>query len=190
VLDQLRVFRPSGADQDRRGAVTRPDAEKALERAGSRATTLLLVDLDDFAKINERHGTGAGDRVLRIVASILRNTLRAKDVAGRHDGPGGGGFLVLLPARDRQLGELIARRIRARIRRAIIPARSANGVPVRISNLTVSIGAAVSDPTTVRTRNLAELLRQADAALHQARSRGGDQIVVAGGVAGILSRAP
>jgi diguanylate cyclase (GGDEF)-like protein len=152
-------------------------AEATLDRITGRASALLLVEPDGFG----RHGVLAGEMVLRAVASVLRNTLRGSDLAGRFGRHGGGEFLVLLPARDRQLGELIARRIRARIRRAIITVRSDAGEPVVISNLATSIGVAVSDPTTCRRLTLTDLLRQADAALLQARSRGGDQVVVAGG---------
>ena len=97
-------------------------AEHALERAGNRATCLLLVAVDGFHRITEVHGQLAGDMVLRGVVTALRGALRATDVAGRHEGHGGDEVLVLLPARDRQLGELIARRIQSRVRRAVIPA--------------------------------------------------------------------
>lgn len=152
-------------------------ASEVFEASGSRATALLLIDLDGVATLNALHGDQAGDAVLQAAASILTDALRSTDVTGRH---GGDGFLVLLPARDRQLGELIARRIRARVRRAIIPVRSLHGEPTIITRLRTSIGVAVNDPSTARTRTLDELLQQADAALCAAKSGGGDRIVVAG----------
>jgi diguanylate cyclase (GGDEF)-like protein len=155
-------------------------AEEALASAGNRASTLLLIDLDGFKKVNDTHGHLAGDAVLRAASAVLTDTIRSTDVAGRYGGHGGDEFLVLLPSRDRQLGEMIARRIRVRIRRAIIPITSVHGVPVVLSGLAASIGAAVTDPTTSRRLTLAELLQQADAALLQAKNNGGDQIVVAG----------
>ena len=183
----------------RRGAVTQSDtdlcsktglldrwgwaerAEEALVRTGNRASALLLLDVDGFTYINDVYGQPAADAVLQAAASVLRDALRTTDVAGRYGGHGGDEFLVLLPARDRQLGELIARRIRARIRRAIIPVRDADGETVVVSRVTVSIGVAVTDPCTGNRLNLSELLRQADAALVQAQHNGGDQILVAGG---------
>lgn len=163
-------------------------AEQALAGAGSRASALLLVDLDSFTAINDTHGQPAGDAVLRSAATVLKDTVRTTDVAGRYGGHGGDEFLVLLPARDRQLGELIARRIRARIRRAIIPVLSAQGEPVVLSGIAASIGVAVNDPSTARTLTLIELIRQADAALLQAKNNGGDQVVVAGGGMARLTR--
>src|SRR5262245_56732315 len=91
-------------------------AAYALARAGNRAA-LLLVHLDTMGSIVDLHGPAAGTVVQRRAARVLRRALRATDIVGH----GGDEFLVLLPARDRQLGELIARRIRSRIRRAIIP---------------------------------------------------------------------
>jgi diguanylate cyclase (GGDEF)-like protein len=176
-LDTVAVDKLAGL-LDRLGWDER--AEWALSRAGGRATALLLVELDGLARITEQLGHTAGRLVLRAAASVMRKALRATDLAGRYGGPGGDEFLVLLPARDRQLGELIARRIRSRIRRAIIPVRSAVGEPVVVSDLATSIGLAVNDPTTARRHTLMELVRQADAALLQAKSRGGNQIVVAG----------
>ena len=161
-------------------------AEETLVRTGNRASALLLLDVDSFTYINNLHGQLAGAAVLRAAASILRDALRTTDVAGRYGGHGGDEFLVLLPARDRQLGELIARRIRARIRRAIIPTLSAHAEPLVLTGLTASIGIAINDPATTRAVPLLDLIRQADAALLAAKNRGGDQVVVAGGCAASL----
>jgi diguanylate cyclase (GGDEF)-like protein len=154
-------------------------AAEALAAAGNRASALLLIDLDNVPLLAAVHGDPAGDAVLQAAASILTDALRATDIAG-HGGHGGDEFLVLLPARDRQLGELIARRIRARIRRAIIPTLSAHGEPIIITDVRASIGVAIHDPSTARTLTLDDLLRQADAALLAARNHGGDQTIVAG----------
>lgn len=162
-------------------------AAAALAGAGRRASSLLLIRLDDLDAISEVHGQRAGDAVVQAVTGVLTAALRRTDVAGRY-GHGGDGFLVLLPARDRQLGEMIARRIRARIRRAIIPCMSARGEAVVVSGLAVSVGVAVTDPTTSRRLTLTELICQADVASLQAKAHGGDRIMVAGGRAWLASR--
>ncbi|HET9143453.1 diguanylate cyclase [Actinophytocola sp.] len=154
-------------------------AEKALAATGNRATALLLVELEGLHRITEQHGRRACAAVRRAVTSALLSALRGTDVAGRV-GHEGDGFLVLLPARDRHRGELIARRIRTRIRRAIIPVLSATGTGVVITNLAASVGVAVSDPSTSRSLTLPELVQQADIAVLRARSQGGDQVIVAG----------
>jgi GGDEF domain-containing protein len=50
-----------------------------------------------------------------------------------------------------------------------------------ITNVTASVGVAVSDPTTAQPLSLPDLVHQADVALLQARNHGGDQVIVAGG---------
>jgi diguanylate cyclase (GGDEF)-like protein len=175
VTEPGAVFRGTAGLLDRSDWMSR--ASDALAATGNRASALLLIDLDGFPALIGLHGDPAGDTVLRATAAILTDALRSTDVTGRH---GGDEFLVLLPARDRQLGEMIARRIRSRIRRAIIPTISAHGEPIVISGLRASIGVAIHDPTTARTLTLDELIRQADAALLAARTRGGDQLIVAG----------
>lgn len=156
-------------------------ADSALAGAANRASALLLIGLDGFDRFDDAHGHLAADTVVRTVATVLAGAVRDTDVTARYNGHGGDEFLVLLPARDRQLGEMIARRIRARIRRAIIPIVTASGESVVVTGLTVSVGGAVTDPTTCRRLTLSELVRQADAALLQARTNGGDQVVMAGG---------
>jgi len=92
----------------------------------------LMVDLDDFRKINEAYGYAFGDAVLRDFAQLLRNCLRQGDVASRY---GGEEFLCLLPDCDGQNALAVAERIRTGTEKLDFPMGKA---PVKI---TVSIGA-------------------------------------------------
>ncbi len=56
--------------------------------------SVLVVDMDRFKKINDTHGHAEGDKVLRLVAEVLRKTTRKVDIVGRH---GGDEFVVILP---------------------------------------------------------------------------------------------
>ena len=58
---------------------------------------VLLIDIDHFKKVNDRHGHLVGDEALRAVATILRSAIRAKDVIGRF---GGEEFVIALPDTD------------------------------------------------------------------------------------------
>ncbi|MGC4120669.1 MAG: GGDEF domain-containing protein [Myxococcales bacterium] len=71
--------------------------ELALSRRTGRPGSLLVVDLDDFKRVNDERGHLAGDEVLRQVASFLRAHLRTEDVICR---TGGDEFAVLLPQTD------------------------------------------------------------------------------------------
>ena len=74
----------------------------------------IVLDLDHFKALNDRHGHQAGDEVLECVGAALRHGVRASDFAGRW---GGEEFVVLLPATERE-GALARRRVAARGSRA------------------------------------------------------------------------
>jgi diguanylate cyclase (GGDEF)-like protein len=82
------------------GLLNRLSFEEELERHLARGRrygltgALIVIDLNDFKSINERHGVRAGDRVLIVVAAALSNRLRATDLLAR---VGGDQFAVLLP---------------------------------------------------------------------------------------------
>jgi diguanylate cyclase (GGDEF)-like protein len=124
-----------------------------------RPYSILLVDLDHFKAINDRHGHAAGDRVLREVAVTLLGSLRGADRAFRY---GGEEFLVLVPETTREGAEAVAERIRERIEKA--PIREG---PTRIY-VTVSVGGAEAGDDDVLVR--------ADRALYRAKRSGRNRV--------------
>src|ERR1043165_9131287 len=83
-----------------------------------RPLSVILLDIDFFKQINDRHGHHAGDEVLRNTAATIRKQLRTEDVFARY---GGEEFAISL--RDTALGEalLVAERLRQRIARSASP---------------------------------------------------------------------
>jgi diguanylate cyclase (GGDEF)-like protein len=81
-----------------------------LERANRyvRPMAVILLDLDNFKEINDRHGHTTGDRVLALVAGVLGAHLRKTDIAARY---GGDEFAVILPETDLASAAVIAERI-------------------------------------------------------------------------------
>jgi diguanylate cyclase (GGDEF)-like protein len=138
------------------------------ERFGS-ALTLVLADIDDFKRINDRFGHHVGDEALRRFAGLLTAELREIDVAGRL---GGEEFAVLLPETDLD-GAVVAA---GRIRRAIEESELVLSEAVRI-RFTASLGVASyeGDPAD-------RLLQRADAALYQAKAAGKNRVAAAGAV--------
>ena len=85
-------------------------------RHGTKAASVLLLDLDDFKAVNDTYGHLAGDRVLRQVSAEVQRTIRTEDVLGRW-----GGEELLLVARG--IGRPAARRLGERVRVAVAALR-------------------------------------------------------------------
>lgn len=122
--------------------------------------SLIMIDLDELKKINDRFGHHVGDGFLKEVARIVRVNTRASDVAARW---GGDEFMLLTPGTDSVGASNIAERIRAQVERCTIKLA---GKELRI---TISAG-IVSYPTHASV--LPELLKEADEAMYNAK-RGG-----------------
>lgn len=141
-------------------------AEVARAVRTSSPLAVALLDLDRFKQINDTHGHLVGDDVLRAIAGTMTGVLREYDVAGRF---GGEEFVMLLPHTRAPDALRIAERVRAHIAR--LPIATPSGEPIGV---TVSIGVAALDAGS--SRELAELLAAADAALYRAKASGRDQV--------------
>lgn len=140
----------------------------------------LHLDLDGFKGVNDRHGHPAGDRVLRVVAAILREETRSGDTVAR---PGGDEFVLLLPG---MVSATALDRLACRIiERIEAPIDLGGGMQARIS---ASIGVAVS--ADYAGDGPAAMAAEADEALYAAkragrgrhcRARGSDGAAAAGG---------
>ena len=142
--------------------------ETALARArvdGS-ATALLFLDLDDFKIVNDRHGHSAGDDLLRQVAGRLRGTVRADDLLARQ---GGDEFLLLLVDLPPEGARAITDRVAGDLVTALSPPFSVGDATARIGT---SIGVSVVVAGDARPD---DVLRQADAAMYDAKAAGRNQ---------------
>lgn len=130
------------------------------------ACSLVLINLDRFSLVNERHGSRAGDEVLRHIAAQARTLVRPEDLVGRTSSAE---FALMLFATPAVGAEAVARRLKVTL--ASRPPRVGGaGIPV-----TASMGIAEwrpGAPLEVRA-----LLKEADLAVQQAKSRGRDTIV-------------
>lgn len=150
-------------------------AGKELARAQRTGTPLgiLMIDIDHFKALNDRHGHLAGDEVLKGVSRALQQGMRPYDLAGRF---GGEEFVLLLPGVG--VGELgyVAERIRDRISGLAVPVVGLDGEPARLGSISVSVGAAVSPADA---SELDRLLLAADTALLEAKEAGRNQVRLA-----------
>ena len=126
---------------------------------------VLMIDVDHFKSINDGLGHAGGDAVLREVAERLRHRVRLEDVVGRW---GGEEFLVLSAIADADAAAVLAERLRAAI--ADEPFEIEGAGTIRV---TVSIGCAAG------AGDAEALVREADAALYEAKALGRNRFIVA-----------
>jgi diguanylate cyclase (GGDEF)-like protein/PAS domain S-box-containing protein len=132
----------------------------ALERPGAQIAVALL-DIDNFKLVNDSLGHSAGDELLRKVAPLLTEALRPGDSIGRL---GGDEFVVLL---EQVPDELTAARIAERIVEAFeVPFELAAGEHFAKASLGIALAGGEDE------REPAALIRDADAAMYQAKARG------------------
>jgi diguanylate cyclase (GGDEF)-like protein len=129
----------------------------------------IVLDLDHFKALNDRHGHQAGDEVLEGVGTALRTTVRASDFAGRW---GGEEFVVLLPDTDHEGALQAAETLRSRLDGLAVP-----GV---IAHLTASLGVATLPD---HAADGPALIRAADRALYAAKAGGRNRVATPGGPA-------
>lgn len=134
----------------------------------NRHFTIILFDLDDFARINANYSHQFGDRVLREIGFILMNLLRGIDIVARY---GGEEFIALLPETDLEGARSVAKRIQNKISRLEV----ADGNVRLLEKITVS-GAICFFPE--HGASVDEILKKADRGINQAKRSGKNTIVV------------
>jgi diguanylate cyclase (GGDEF)-like protein len=128
--------------------------------------SLLMLDLDGFKPLNDRHGHLFGDLVLKRVGRVLRRAVRDADTPCRY---GGEEFAVILPETDRLGGYAVAERIRRRVRRSFAE-RAVGGQQVEVA----LSGGIASFP--VDGEEPSALIARADQALYSAKRLGKDRV--------------
>jgi diguanylate cyclase (GGDEF)-like protein len=124
---------------------------------------LIVLDVDDFKKINDHFGHSVGDLLLQSIANTIKETIRETDIASRY---GGEEFAILLPDTDREGVGKAAEKIRSAI--ASMPFTVPDtGIATRV---TVSLGVSVFDG------NRRDFFNAADRALYISKSKGKNQV--------------
>ena len=144
-------------------------AHESMRQARRRSEPLsvLIVDVDHFKQINDGHGHGVGDQVLRQLAAVLPASLRSRDRLGRI---GGEEFLAVLPGASLEQALAIAERMRQSVAAAAVEGDAG------LIAVTVSIGVAANGPAAEPVDRLVE---RADSALYRAKSQGRNAVAAA-----------
>src|SRR5689334_25175403 len=153
------------------GLANRRRFERQLEREVGRTErfnhpfSLLMLDIDNFKKLNDSFGHDAGDDAIRRISRVLREGTRGIDLSARI---GGEEFAVLLVETSKAGGLEVAERLRVAIKALEIP---------RAGHITASFGVAEC-PGDAQTA--ADILKASDVALYEAKRNGRDQVVAMG----------
>jgi diguanylate cyclase (GGDEF)-like protein len=130
--------------------------------------SMLVIDVDDFKRINDELGHKKGDEALVAITEIIRRNLRKVDMPFRY---GGEEIVILLPGTP----EFEALHTAERLRRVISQYRGFKDAFGKVRDLSVSVGVSVY-PDTARTGE--QLFSQADEAMYRAKQRGKNQVVL------------
>jgi diguanylate cyclase (GGDEF)-like protein len=132
--------------------------------------SLVMVDIDHFKQVNDTFGHGEGDKVLCQIASMLKTSVRKKDIVARY---GGEEFILILPEAGLEVSYMIAERIR----------RLVEGSPFDMAKTqrTITISMGISNFPNHRAKSKEELVRMADQALYDAKRGGRNRVCIYGG---------
>ena len=144
---------------------------RALVEARSEPNTtfsILMLDVDHFKLLNDEFGHSAGDFVLRMLARLMTDSVKGRDVVARY---GGEEFIILLPGTPLLSAAIVARQIATSLADKRLVHRPSQR---RIGSITLSTGVAQA-----RTGDtLMSLIERADAALYTAKASGRSQVVI------------
>ncbi|MEO1305421.1 MAG: GGDEF domain-containing protein, partial [Pseudomonadota bacterium] len=164
-LLELATTDPLTGLLNRRAFAHRYDRESARYGRTNRPVSLLLIDLDHFKLINDKHGHAAGDAALRLLSEHLRQTRRygTDDVARW----GGEEFAVLLSDSGHQSGIRAAERLRRQI----------ETLPVTFEENAIRLQASVGMVVCRKGETLEEAMQRADLCLRLAKEQGRNRVV-------------
>ncbi|MCG8315093.1 MAG: GGDEF domain-containing protein [Pseudomonadales bacterium] len=126
--------------------------------------SVIMLDVDHFKRFNDNYGHALGDKVLKLVANAMQNSLRPNDMVARY---GGEEFVIVLPKTRRKHANNVAERLRNKVAHTPI---EDNGKP--IPSVTISLGLS----HWASGQGLQELIDQADQALYRAKEAGRNQV--------------
>ncbi|MBV5308195.1 diguanylate cyclase, partial [Chromatium okenii] len=143
---------------------------RELNRCQRRGETLAvaMLDVDHFKRFNDHYGHDAGDAVLQAIGKLLRENIRASDLACRY---GGEELTLVLPDTHLEMAQQRLEKLRCAIMQLRVLYQGGE-----LPAITVSIGVAVTDGKAI---DAIALLKQADAALYRAKKGGRNRVMIA-----------
>jgi len=122
---------------------------------------MIIIDIDNFKKINDTYGHKKGDLILQKVGEVLKESIRKNDLAFRY---GGEEFVILLPDTHLKEAHIIADRIRN-----VIPQK------IKINNNPITISGGVGE---YKGEDIKKFFKKVDKALYEAKKSGKNKIIL------------
>jgi len=163
-FQQLSIYDSLTETYNRRYFVMRFIEEFERAKKFSLKLSVLMIDVDNFKKINDTYGHLVGDAVLKEIAKIIKENIREIDSLSRF---GGEEFCLILPETDKMSAIVVAERIRSKISEKIIKAFD------ETLNASISLGVSNFPQNTLHSDVLMET---ADKALYQAKISGRNKV--------------
>jgi diguanylate cyclase (GGDEF)-like protein len=163
LAEQLAAHDPLTGLDNRRAFLEKAQQVWSTAQRNQRDLSVIILDLDHFKSINDRHGHAMGDKALIVTAGILADSARDGDIAVRW---GGEEFLLLLPETKLGAALVMAERLQKLISEIRLPARDGE------ITFTASFGVAHK----ARHENLDSLIAEADSLLYRSKEEGRNRI--------------
>lgn len=144
-----------------RGFEERLDQEMERTRRLEEPTSLVMIDIDHFKKVNDNHGHDIGNLALIHISKLLCKTLRKLDIPCRF---GGEEFALILPSTDLASAVLVAERIRVLVEK--------NPFKIRAKKVSLTISLGVDSYAPLDNQQPADLIKRVDTYLYQAKNTG------------------
>lgn len=140
-------------------------SELAKSKRSGDNLSLIILDIDNFKRVNDTYGHQNGDKVLSAFADVIRSGRRRYDIAARY---GGEEFVLVLPGTDLLGGIMVAEQLRKAL-------QSISFEPP-MDELAVTVSAGVATVSAEQVRDVESLIRQADEALYRAKRNGRNRV--------------
>lgn len=139
----------------------------ADRQSSSGGCSVIMLDIDDFKRLNDTHGHPLGDVALKRIADVIKASTRTQDICSRF---GGDEFIIMLPGAGGTAAELVAERIRSDVERILLLNDDALPVPMTVS---IGIATGCGGGTTAD-----DLIYRADKALYRSKGEGKNRVSI------------
>ena len=166
-LQKLAITDPLTGLYNRRYIFKLANEEFQHSKLDQQEFAAILIDIDNFKKINDRYGHSAGDEVLIRLAECMRDALRKQDTLARY---GGEEFVALLPQTSAVEAKLVAERLRKMISELTILYKG--------QEIHTNVSVGIAQFNTLQINNIENIFNRADLTMYAAKQAGGNRVYI------------